>query len=136
MISIIAYRQSFVESLRRPFLRNQLNYKIRIFSKRSLAYLQMVTVRVSFSVSAIGYCLSSPCIHGNCTDKDNGYSCVCFKGWIGQRCDIGMDKALKRQLVKTDKLRCTSRILKDVSLPQSFTFLCKGIETVLQRFIA
>lgn len=34
-------------------------------------------------------CESSPCTHGGtCTDRINGYSCACTRGYAGKRCEI------------------------------------------------
>ena len=27
-------------------------------------------------------CVDQPCIHGNCVDGDNNYTCNCFEGWV------------------------------------------------------
>ena len=39
--------------------------------------------------SDIDECENSPCIHGNCTDEINDYSCQCFDGFMGGNCEIG-----------------------------------------------
>ncbi|XP_075473161.1 protein crumbs homolog 1 isoform X3 [Ascaphus truei] len=36
----------------------------------------------------IDECLSSPCLHGNCTDGAAGYWCECQAGYTGANCDI------------------------------------------------
>ncbi|KAM4641609.1 protein crumbs homolog 1 isoform 2-T3 [Discoglossus pictus] len=36
----------------------------------------------------IKYCLSNPCVHGNCTDGASGYKCECQTGYKGENCNI------------------------------------------------
>ncbi|XP_072024567.1 protein lin-12-like isoform X2 [Amphiura filiformis] len=31
-------------------------------------------------------CLSNPCVHGLCKDGDEAFSCECFSGYFGNRC--------------------------------------------------
>ncbi|KAI8481715.1 calcium ion binding [Branchiostoma belcheri] len=33
------------------------------------------------------HCLSSPCVHGTCTDGVASYTCSCENGWTGNNCD-------------------------------------------------
>lgn len=42
-----------------------------------------------YQVSDIGECVSSPCVHGTCTDQLNSYTCQCQPGYTGTNCDIG-----------------------------------------------
>ncbi len=35
----------------------------------------------------VNECSSSPCLHGNCVDEVNGFSCECEEGWISVHCD-------------------------------------------------
>ena len=45
-------------------------------------------IRVTFICSAdIDECESSPCVHGVCEDKINGYRCVCNPGYTGPHCE-------------------------------------------------
>ena len=37
----------------------------------------------------IDECAPSPCVHGNCADGINDYTCTCNPGWEGKDCDIG-----------------------------------------------
>ncbi|MBN3296743.1 DNER protein, partial [Amia calva] len=32
-------------------------------------------------------CASNPCLHGNCSSSNDGYSCVCNEGYLGELCD-------------------------------------------------
>ncbi|XP_078661795.1 uncharacterized protein LOC144905857 [Branchiostoma floridae x Branchiostoma belcheri] len=42
----------------------------------------------------------SPCVHGTCTDGNNGtYTCVCENGWEGTNCDHGSDDCLSSPCV-------------------------------------
>ncbi|XP_078700859.1 uncharacterized protein LOC144927353 [Branchiostoma floridae x Branchiostoma belcheri] len=34
----------------------------------------------------INECISKPCKHGTCVNKDGGYKCTCSPGWTGQNC--------------------------------------------------
>ena len=34
---------------------------------------------------------SDPCVHGACTDTDNGMECICDEGWGGDICDEDID---------------------------------------------
>lgn len=34
-------------------------------------------------------CATSPCVHGDCLDEVNGYTCSCISGYTGKICDIG-----------------------------------------------
>ena len=40
-------------------------------------------------LAEIDECLSSPCVHGVCNDRNDGYVCQCEEGWHGVNCDIG-----------------------------------------------
>uniref|UniRef100_A0A8C5QRI6 Crumbs cell polarity complex component 1 n=1 Tax=Leptobrachium leishanense TaxID=445787 RepID=A0A8C5QRI6_9ANUR len=42
------------------------------------------------TVIPVDKCLSSPCLHGNCTDSADGYVCECQKGYTGTNCDINI----------------------------------------------
>ena len=39
----------------------------------------------------IDECASNPCNQGNCTDGVNYFTCVCFAGYDGKRCDVISD---------------------------------------------
>ena len=39
----------------------------------------------------INECESSPCIHGNCSDQLNNYTCDCHAGYTGSTCKTGMN---------------------------------------------
>lgn len=41
-------------------------------------------------ITDINKCRSSPCLHGNCTDHVNNYTCECQPGFIGDNCDTGL----------------------------------------------
>ncbi|XP_052708108.1 fibropellin-1-like isoform X2 [Crassostrea angulata] len=43
-------------------------------------------------VSDIGECVSSPCVHGTCTDQLNSYTCQCQPGYTGTNCDIDFNE--------------------------------------------
>lgn len=32
-------------------------------------------------------CSADQCLHGNCTDKIDGYECKCEVGWKGKNCE-------------------------------------------------
>lgn len=43
----------------------------------------------------IDECLSNPCVHGDCLDEINGYTCLCYPGFQGTLCDSGkLDKLM------------------------------------------
>ncbi|CAC5401498.1 unnamed protein product [Mytilus coruscus] len=46
----------------------------------------------SCCLTDINECASSPCNHGACTDKVNGYSCSCYSGFTGTHCTKGVDE--------------------------------------------
>lgn len=37
-------------------------------------------------------CESSPCVHGECEDGNNAYTCLCQPGYTGANCDIDIDE--------------------------------------------
>ncbi|XP_078692955.1 uncharacterized protein LOC144922781 [Branchiostoma floridae x Branchiostoma belcheri] len=39
----------------------------------------------------IDECLSSPCVHGTCTDGVASYTCSCENGWTGNNCDQNIE---------------------------------------------
>ncbi|WAQ94725.1 CRUM1-like protein [Mya arenaria] len=39
----------------------------------------------------IDNCMSKPCLHGECSDRLNGYDCTCDVGFTSQRCDVNID---------------------------------------------
>ena len=43
----------------------------------------------NFVVQDINECQNSPCLHGNCTDHANMYTCDCFLGYTGSNCETG-----------------------------------------------
>ena len=44
---------------------------------------------LNYFIIDIDECASSPCVHGNCTDKVNGYICNCVPGYTGVLCETG-----------------------------------------------
>ena len=44
-----------------------------------------------YNILDIDVCASAPCQHGGtCTDKVNGYRCLCVSGYTGINCQTGM----------------------------------------------
>lgn len=41
-------------------------------------------------ITDIDECESSPCVHGNCFDGVNQYTCQCFLGYTGANCRTGL----------------------------------------------
>ena len=39
-------------------------------------------------LSDINDCLPNPCVHGNCADGVDNYTCTCEPGWTGVNCSI------------------------------------------------
>ena len=37
----------------------------------------------------IDECASQPCVHGECEDRVDGFTCHCDAGWTGKHCDVG-----------------------------------------------
>ncbi|XP_046569114.1 LOW QUALITY PROTEIN: uncharacterized protein LOC124277463 [Haliotis rubra] len=42
-------------------------------------------------------CLSSPCIHGDCNDELNSYTCTCHTGYQGDNCDVNIDDCVENE---------------------------------------
>ena len=40
-------------------------------------------------VIEVDECESSPCLHGNCTNGKNGFTCECQDGFTGSSCETG-----------------------------------------------
>ncbi|XP_078667238.1 uncharacterized protein LOC144909056 [Branchiostoma floridae x Branchiostoma belcheri] len=48
-----------------------------------------------YALCAAPTCARSPCVHGTCTDGNNGgYTCACENGWEGISCDQNIDDCL------------------------------------------
>ena len=63
---------------------------------------------ISCAISDIGECASNPCLHGNCLNLVNGWSCDCDDGYDhdndtadGDRCERGIhaDTLVKYQIL-------------------------------------
>ena len=52
-----------------------------------MSYSLLIKVFVDFT--EINECGSSPCLHGKCEDKINGYQCHCLAGYTGSHCETG-----------------------------------------------
>ena len=46
-----------------------------------------------FYSSDVDECASNPCVNGNCSSQENGFTCSCEPGWRGMQCD-GMNAYL------------------------------------------
>ena len=57
-------------------------FKIDIWNRKksSLSY---------YPITDIDECQPVPCVHGNCIDDINSYSCSCEIGYTGDNCEIG-----------------------------------------------
>ena len=53
----------------------------------------------------INECGSSPCLHGDCEDKINGYQCHCLAGYTGSHCETG-ERDIDIQHLKIDTVFC------------------------------
>jgi hypothetical protein len=49
---------------------------------------------MSYLYTDVDECVSTPCIHGNCTDGLGTYSCTCHAGFTGGDCDKDVDDCL------------------------------------------
>ena len=81
-------------------------------------------------VADINECQSSPCIHGNCTDHVNMYTCGCFPGYTGSNCEKGIYSKilcwLKHSLMcirRCRKLTLAFARLYDVTYIQTKSFI-------------
>lgn len=53
-------------------------------------YTKSLTYFLLYTITDIDECESSPCIHGNCFDGVNQYTCQCFLGFTGTNCRTGL----------------------------------------------
>ena len=60
--------------------------------------LSLINFYIYYSLSIVykstDQCSSDPCENGQCNSELNneGWSCDCFNGWVGQRCDVRESK--------------------------------------------
>ena len=43
----------------------------------------------TMSIADINECKNNPCVNGVCVNTNGGFTCSCYAGWTGLRCDIG-----------------------------------------------
>uniref|UniRef100_K1Q6I2 Neurogenic locus Notch protein n=1 Tax=Magallana gigas TaxID=29159 RepID=K1Q6I2_MAGGI len=55
-------------------------------------YIRRRQLFLGCNVNDVDECQSSPCIHGNCSDLVNEYSCQCFPGYEGLQCQKDVDE--------------------------------------------
>lgn len=60
-----------------------------IINQRLFENMKRKDYKFYICLSDIDECLSSPCVHGNCTNLINMFSCVCQPGFTGVKCDTG-----------------------------------------------
>lgn len=45
---------------------------------------------IGFLIPDFDECVSSPCVHGTCTDQLHSYTCHCQPGYTGTNCETGV----------------------------------------------
>jgi hypothetical protein len=48
-------------------------------------------LEVCYTTPDDNHCDPNPCVHGACSNQQNGYSCACDVGWSGANCDVNID---------------------------------------------
>jgi hypothetical protein len=48
-------------------------------------------LEVCYTTPDDNHCDPNPCVHGACSNQQNGYSCACDAGWSGANCDVNID---------------------------------------------
>ena len=51
--------------------------------------------------------MPDPCINGQCTDKVNGYECICTAGYTGNNCDSNINDCLPDPCING---QCTDKV--------------------------
>ena len=76
-------------------LQGQLSWNARLIASSPIRNtVQKVQHQAPFDSVEIDECLSMPCINGDCKDGLNEFSCVCYPGFYGTRCENNFNECL------------------------------------------